>query len=389
MGIAEDIGYEPSGREVSSPDGKTDLDLLRDDFTLADGQPLPKTSDVFSFADRRYGEQSPLDSLTAASTKSSFVVRFQETQDRLDPPFYLIHQEAASIFASLKPLGKSVVEEKKKFTPKTDAELDATYNILSVSSSGSVSLSHLARGEDFTSMRRVSAGDITYNPMRINIGSIGVVPQALDGGLVSPDYVVFRSIALDPDFLVTLLRSPFYKMYIDVSTTGSIRNRLYFSGLERIRVPQITDLDEATILKLITPADTSHDMRLSEFSARSELSKRIDALVKQTAAEAGDLDQRFSALLERWKRETSMLSSVGKKTKHPDYQSIIGLGMAAVPLILREMMERPSFWFTALQQITGENPAQNAKDVRSATDAWLRWGLRSGHLSKSEEVSYH
>ncbi|GAH64738.1 unnamed protein product, partial [marine sediment metagenome] len=40
--------------------------------------------------------------------------------------------------------------------------------------------------------KRVRKGDLVYNPYRVNIGSIGIVPSYLDGMLVSPAYVVFR-----------------------------------------------------------------------------------------------------------------------------------------------------------------------------------------------------
>src|SRR5438309_1974316 len=52
--------------------------------------------------------------------------------------------------------------------------------------------------------------------------------------------------------------------------------------------------------------------------------------------------QRFYGLAEKWKRETLYVSNVTKKVMHPDYQSIIGLGEPAIPLLLRELKKDPA-----------------------------------------------
>ena len=391
MGIAEDIGYEPSGRVTVKSGQLTDLDLILRDFLEADALPPNSTADIFAFAELRYGEKSPDNSSLEEqiSSKSSFVVPFSETSDRLDPPYYLVHRQASNLISALRPLGSSIEERKKKFKPQTDTELDSEYKILSVSNDGLVTLSRMAKGEEFTQMRRVKAGDIVYNPMRINIGSVGVVPKALDGGLVSPDYVVLRSTELDPDFLVTLLRSPFYRMYIDVSTTGSIRNRLYFGGLQELRVPRASVLEQAAIRTMTEPADVAYATQRQSFEHRAALAERLNALVRQSASEAGQMTEAFAALAARWRRETEMFSAVSKKIKHPDYQKIIALGSGVVPLILREMQTRPGFWFSALETLTGASPAKNKSDIKAATESWLEWGRQSGHLDHEEKISYH
>jgi hypothetical protein len=81
-------------------------------------------------------------------------------------------------------------------------------------------------------------------------------------------------------------------------------------------------------------------------------------------------------------RETGMLSSISRKVEHPAYLKIIGMGRPAVPLILRAMRQRRAFWFEALRQITGEDPAvgAGAKNPSQVTDAWLEWGRKNGHI---------
>ncbi len=389
MAIAENIGYDPSGRETVRRGQTTDLDLILMDFLAPEMIEPISTDTIFSFANGRYGEQPPTNAVTAKSAplKSSFVVPFSETVDRLDPSYYLVNRQAVDLISALKPLGDSVVERKTTFKPTSDADLDAEYRVLSVSNDGRVALSHLAKGEDFTRMRQVTAGDIVYNPMRVNIGSIGVVPEQLEGGLVSPDYVVFHSIDLDPNFLVALFRSPFYRMYIDVSTTGSIRNRLYFGGLRELRVPDASVLDQAAIRVLVEPADVAYVTAEKSFQDRAAVSERLTSLVRQATAEIGSIEDAFASLVTRWKAETSMLSSVQRKIKHPAYRKIVELGRRVVPLILLELRDRPSFWFPALEEITGENPAVGLKDFNAAVKAWLIWGRGRDELA--DESSYN
>ena len=385
MGIAENIGYEPSGRATVKPGDDTDLDLLIKDYF--DQGALPATNvNVFEFANERYGElrvdeQETVVGVPSKSLKTSFVVPFSETAERLDPPFYLLHRQAKKLIEPLRPLGNTIHEQEKKFRPASDAELDAEYKILSVSNDGLVTLNKLAHGEDFRAMRKVQTGDIVYNPMRVNIGSIGVVPKQLRGGLVSPDYVVFRSTWLDPDFLVTLLRSPFYRMYIDVMTTGSIRDRLYFEVLQSIRVPEVSTAEQAAICATAHRADAAHEALRQAAEDRTGIVNRLNALVQGPAAEAADDPiEAFRALADRWRRETGMYSSISKKIQHPAYQKIIAMGDAAVPLILQELRTRPAHWFSALKTITNASPAgeKDASNVKQTTAAWLSWGKKLG-----------
>jgi hypothetical protein len=63
---------------------------------------------------------------------------------------------------------------------------------------------------------------------------------------------------------------------------------------------------------------------------------------------------------------------------HPAYQRIIGLGPAAVPLLLRELEHRPDHWFWALKSITGQDPAEGTDSIGEAARAWMKWGRQAG-----------
>ncbi|MDD2604713.1 MAG: N-6 DNA methylase [Desulfobacteraceae bacterium] len=84
----------------------------------------------------------------------------------------------------------------------------------------------------------VREGYLAYNPMRINIGSIGVAVDEADVGITSPDYVVFRcNGAVLPEYVYHFLRSEAGRHEINLKTKGSVRFRLYYKQLSEIPIP--------------------------------------------------------------------------------------------------------------------------------------------------------
>jgi hypothetical protein len=94
------------------------------------------------------------------------------------------------------------------------------------------------------------------------------------------------------------------------------------------------------------------------------------------------LEERFRHLARIWKEETRFCSSIARMVLHKAYLQIIGMGPAAVPLILRELSLEPDEWFSALESITAENPVP--EDARGRLDemsqAWLAWGRERGYV---------
>ena len=107
----------------------------------------------------------------------------------------------------------------------------------------------------------------------------------------------------------------------------------------------------------------------------SSLAKNLDA--------AAELARRFQALAAEWKRDVAWSSSVADIAMHPAYQQIIGMGPAAVPLLLRELEQRPDHWFWALRAITGIDPVspEHRGYLSAMAKAWLAWGRQQGYIS--------
>jgi hypothetical protein len=90
------------------------------------------------------------------------------------------------------------------------------------------------------------------------------------------------------------------------------------------------------------------------------------------------LTRLFHEHVERWKNETGHLSSVTRMTVHPSYLRIIAFGQEGLPMILKELKERPDHWLVALNAITGEDPASEGATFREAVAAWIKWGESRG-----------
>jgi hypothetical protein len=92
------------------------------------------------------------------------------------------------------------------------------------------------------------------------------------------------------------------------------------------------------------------------------------------------LREHFRKLADDWLDATRFTSSFSEMSNHPAYREIIDLGDQVVPLLLRELQDRPNLWFTALTQITGANPVQDKErgQIEKMRKAWLRWGKEQG-----------
>jgi hypothetical protein len=93
-----------------------------------------------------------------------------------------------------------------------------------------------------------------------------------------------------------------------------------------------------------------------------------------------DLEEQFRELTERWHKETGAISSVTEILNHPAYLAIIGMGEQVLPLLLRELRDRPALWFKALKAITRQTPvpASDRSNPKRAREAWLQWGQEKG-----------
>ena len=151
----------------------------------------------------------------------------------------------------LEVLGEHIESSGLRITP---AEiLDEDFRVLGISNSDGVFMNEVKLGQEFTADHRaiqVNTGDFVYNPHRVDVGSIGIVPEQLSGGIVSGIYVVFRlkpTSQIRPYYLLYLLKSEDYLNIIKAYDTrhDAVRGKLTFSQLGRIRfyIPEQEAID--------------------------------------------------------------------------------------------------------------------------------------------------
>lgn len=93
---------------------------------------------------------------------------------------------------------------------------------------------------------RARAGDVVYSGIDLWKGCVAVVPEHMDGALVTKEFPIYRitDADLDPDFLSTLLRSRLYQRAFRAITTGhSNRRRTQESDFEALELVYPADVD--------------------------------------------------------------------------------------------------------------------------------------------------
>ncbi len=92
-------------------------------------------------------------------------------------------------------------------------------------------------------------------------------------------------------------------------------------------------------------------------------------------------EKKFIRLRDEWKAQRGPESSTAKLVMHPAYQTIIGMGPVAVPLLLRELETNLDSWFWALRAITETDPVptEDRGNGAAMVQAWLAWGKKQGY----------
>ena len=132
------------------------------------------------------------------------------------------------------PLGELLIERRERVgTPDASA-----LPLLGVSNAEGLHRSVKERIADMSRYFHVRRDWFAYNPMRINVGSIGWAETEEQTGVISPDYVVFScGERILSGLLYLYLRSRVGLDAINSGTAGSVRERLYFDSLGRINFP--------------------------------------------------------------------------------------------------------------------------------------------------------
>ena len=93
--------------------------------------------------------------------------------------------------------------------------------------------------DDVRNYKVVHRGDFSYNPARINVGSIAMLKN-FESGIVSPMYICFQvdDTIVDPSFFELFLETKAFKDEMEIRLEGSVRRCLSFEALCEIHLPR-------------------------------------------------------------------------------------------------------------------------------------------------------
>jgi len=110
---------------------------------------------------------------------------------------------------------------------------------------------------DLSRYKRLEPGMFAYNPMRLNIGSIGFCDSERTPGLVSSDYIVFscRDDVLLPEYLRYYVLGPSWAQWTSSAGVGSVRSRIYYRELAMMPVSLPTIAEQRHVVQILRTLD--------------------------------------------------------------------------------------------------------------------------------------
>lgn len=159
----------------------------------------------------------------------------------------------------------------------------AKFHLVGVSNElGLVPSPRESAADDLSRYQRVKRDWFAYNPMRVNVGSIGLADADGKTGITSPDYVVFSCRdSLDPRYLLHFLKSDYGLEAIAQQCSGAVRKRLYYSGLAEIELPIPSIQRQREVVAHIESIQNAVTFIRGELSRGQTLAKLKQAILQE------------------------------------------------------------------------------------------------------------
>lgn len=157
-----------------------------------------------------------------------------------------INAGRASVFSDANPsfirIGE-FTEERSDIVRPWEAPGDS-WPVYGVNNTTGVFLNAERLGSTFTpgyAYKKIEKDDFFHNPTRANVGSLGIVPSVPTNAVTSPEYPVWRvTKKFSPSFMGLVVRTDFFKDLVSVNRVGGVKQRLFYSNLASIPVPDIS-----------------------------------------------------------------------------------------------------------------------------------------------------
>jgi hypothetical protein len=222
----------------------------------------------------------------------------------------------------LVPLGEVLVERKERI-----GSIDADgLPLLGVSNKQGLHRSAMPRIPDMSRYLRVERDWFAYNPMRVNVGSIGWAHSDDLAGIISPDYVVFScTLKVNPSLLYWFLTGEAGLRAINLQTAGSVRERLYFASLARVVMPLAAIEEQSRIVeRLVSLTDKLNTVSRLSNEVWTAASVLRDRELSRIIDEHWETEQPLAELLS----ENSLNGLAVRPTPEPPGHSILRISAA-------------------------------------------------------------
>jgi len=174
--------------------------------------------------------------------------------------------------------------EKKSIRAESIKDYESL-TVLGVSNKTGITVTDHKKSKDLSKYQLINEGDLAYNPYRINVGSIGLVPKGVKG-LVSPAYVVFKAKDnLLPELLFNFLKSKDGLFQISKYARGTVRKALRFEDLCKIEMSVPSIKKQRLILKKKESVEIEVSDLKQELTHQQTILKKLRQQILQEAIE--------------------------------------------------------------------------------------------------------
>lgn len=132
--------------------------------------------------------------------------------------------------------------------------------------------------QDTSNYKKVNYGNVAYNPSRINVGSIAIYEDNLTC-IVSPMYVVFKCINIEPKLLLLLLSTDRGQYDIKTYLTGSVRDSLNYSDLGNIEIRLPDKISQKKIVNIFETIEQSNNLQTQKLTKLKQQQKAMQQLL--------------------------------------------------------------------------------------------------------------
>jgi type I restriction enzyme S subunit len=150
----------------------------------------------------------------------------------------------------------------KQIKEKIQVENNKEYSQVTVSNTGEIKLREKKFGIDIGTKKQtiIKQGWFIYSRLGIHEGSFGIVPESLDGAIVTGDMPVFKikEDLILPEFLLYCIKLPNFKFQLNDLTRGLAQTRVrekFFLDLE-INIPDLQE--QVKILSKIQTVENAY-----------------------------------------------------------------------------------------------------------------------------------